>query len=192
MCIRDSIYAEGCKWLLVDPPPGPTVDDLVSAYAKLPGFGATPARYATVDGFVGKQIEYTVPDYNEDECVGGKFEILQADHTSGLAPSPWAHAPNQQEVGRSLRRLRCRRGRQRRAVQHRGPGPAHATRDEARAVIEQAKGIIMEREHCGPDHAFTVLTRTSQTRNVNCVTSLKASSPPPTMRDTSSRRLRGS
>ena len=35
---------------------------------------------------------------------------------------------------------------------------------KSRAVIEQAKGIIMERKHCGPDHAFTVLTRTSQTR----------------------------
>ena len=44
-----------------------------------------------------RRSEYTVPDYNEDECVGGKFGILQADHTSGLAPSLWAHAPNQQE-----------------------------------------------------------------------------------------------
>lgn len=25
------IYDDGCKWLMVDPPPGPTVDDLVSA-----------------------------------------------------------------------------------------------------------------------------------------------------------------
>ena len=55
-----NIYAEGCKWVLLDPPPGPTVDDLVSAYAKLPGFGG-PARDVTVDGFDGKQIQYTVP-----------------------------------------------------------------------------------------------------------------------------------
>ena len=33
-----------------------------------------------IAGFVGKQIEYTVPDYNEDECVGGKFEILSSIH----------------------------------------------------------------------------------------------------------------
>jgi hypothetical protein len=25
------IYADGCEWVLVDPPPGPTVDDVVSA-----------------------------------------------------------------------------------------------------------------------------------------------------------------
>ena len=91
-----NIYAEGCKWVLVDPPPGPTVDDLVSAYAKLPGFGG-PARDVTLAGFDGKQIQYTVPDYNQDECIGGKFGILLHDHTSGTAPSLWAHAPNQQE-----------------------------------------------------------------------------------------------
>jgi GAF domain-containing protein len=37
---------------------------------------------------------------------------------------------------------------------------------KSRAVIEQAKGIIMAREHCDPQQAFTILTRTSQTRNV--------------------------
>ena len=96
-----NIYTQGCKWELLDPPPGPTVDDLVSAYAKLPGFGG-PARDVTIDGFDGKQIQYTVPDYNEDECIGGKFGILQHDHTSGTAPSLWAHAPKQQERLRIL------------------------------------------------------------------------------------------
>jgi GAF domain-containing protein len=37
---------------------------------------------------------------------------------------------------------------------------------KSRAVIEQAKGIIMARDHCDPNQAFIVLTRTSQTRNV--------------------------
>ena len=37
---------------------------------------------------------------------------------------------------------------------------------KSRAVIEQAKGIIMARDHCDPDQAFAILTRTSQTRNV--------------------------
>ena len=63
----------------------------------MPGFGAA-ARDVTVDGFGGKQIEYTVPDYNEDECVGGKFAILQADHTSGTAPSLWAQAPSEENL----------------------------------------------------------------------------------------------
>jgi GAF domain-containing protein len=37
---------------------------------------------------------------------------------------------------------------------------------ESRAVIEQAKGILMERDGCGPDKAFDMLTRISQHRNV--------------------------
>jgi GAF domain-containing protein len=36
---------------------------------------------------------------------------------------------------------------------------------QSRAVIEQAKGIIMGREHCTPDEAFRVLARTSQHHN---------------------------
>ena len=91
-----NIYADGCQWVLVDPPPGPTVDDLVSAYAKLPELGATPARDVTVDGFEGKQIQITIPGYNENECKEGKFGILQGDHSSGNAPWLWAQAPKQQ------------------------------------------------------------------------------------------------
>ena len=37
---------------------------------------------------------------------------------------------------------------------------------KSRAVIEQAKGIIMAREHCTSAQAFTLLTRLSQTRNL--------------------------
>jgi hypothetical protein len=88
------IYADGCTWRLVDPAPGPTVDDLVSAYAKLPGFGGA-ARDVSVDGFSGKQIQYTVPDYNPDKCTDGRFGIFQYDHSAGMEPSLWAQAPKQ-------------------------------------------------------------------------------------------------
>jgi GAF domain-containing protein len=36
---------------------------------------------------------------------------------------------------------------------------------ESRAVIEQAKGIIMGSRHCHPDEAFTILTKVSQDTN---------------------------
>ena len=36
---------------------------------------------------------------------------------------------------------------------------------ESRAVIEQAKGIIMARDHCSSDEAFALLARTSQDHN---------------------------
>ena len=48
--------------MLLDPPVGPTVDDLVAAWANLPDFAATAAVDVTVDGYAGKQFEFTVPD----------------------------------------------------------------------------------------------------------------------------------
>jgi len=36
---------------------------------------------------------------------------------------------------------------------------------QSRAVIEQAKGILMARDRCSPDEAFDLLTRISQHRN---------------------------
>ena len=68
-----NIYAKGC---LVQPPVGPTVDDLVSALANVPGLNATAAVDVTVDGYAGKQIEFTVPDYyNEHECGGNPYAL---------------------------------------------------------------------------------------------------------------------
>lgn len=63
-----NIYADACHWVLLDPPVGPTVDDLVAAWANLPDFAATAAVDVTVDGYAGKQLEFTVPHYNADEC----------------------------------------------------------------------------------------------------------------------------
>jgi hypothetical protein len=39
-------------------------------------------------------------------------------------------------------------------------------RQETLAVIEQAKGIIMAQQRCGPDEAFTLLRRVSQRTNI--------------------------
>jgi len=47
---------------LLDPPIGPTVDDLVSAIANLAGFGTTTPLDIKVDGFDGKQFTVTAPD----------------------------------------------------------------------------------------------------------------------------------
>ncbi len=47
-------------------PVGPTVDDLISAWANLAGVDATAARDVTIDGFDGKQIEFTRPAL--DDC----------------------------------------------------------------------------------------------------------------------------
>ncbi len=36
---------------------------------------------------------------------------------------------------------------------------------ESRAVIEQAKGILMAAQRCSPDAAFNILVRASQNQN---------------------------
>jgi predicted lipoprotein with Yx(FWY)xxD motif len=61
-----NIYSDGCRWpeTLLDPPVGPTVDDLVTAWANIPQLAPTTAVDITVDGYTGKQIELTVPDYD--------------------------------------------------------------------------------------------------------------------------------
>ena len=68
-----NIFSDPCQWVEIDPQPGPSVDDLVAAFANVPSLNATAATDVTVDGFHGKQIEFTVPDYNEDECSRRTF-----------------------------------------------------------------------------------------------------------------------
>ena len=68
-----NIFSDPCQWVEVDPQPGPSVDDLVAAFASVPALNATEPTDVTVDGFDGQQIEFTVPDFNEDECIDGSF-----------------------------------------------------------------------------------------------------------------------
>ena len=89
-----NIFSDPCQWVEVDPPPGPTVDDLVAAFASVPALNATAATDVTVDGFHGKQIEFTVPDYTEDECIDGRFALFQEPGFAGQGPNYWAQGPH--------------------------------------------------------------------------------------------------
>lgn len=89
-----NIFVEPCQWVEVDPAPGPTVDDLVSAFANVPVLNASAATDVIVDGFHGKQIEFTVPEYDENECKLGRYALFQdADH-AGRGPNYWAQGPH--------------------------------------------------------------------------------------------------
>jgi len=59
--IIDNVVADPCTTSELDPPVGPSVDDLVTAISNLEGFEATPATDLTVDGFSGKQITVRAP-----------------------------------------------------------------------------------------------------------------------------------
>jgi hypothetical protein len=95
-----NIYVDGCQWQLVEPPPGPSVDDLVAAYAEVPGAGT--ARDVTVDGYRGKLVEYIVPEYDADDCQEGRFGLLKEEGFPDDTPNIVAQAPEQQNQIRIL------------------------------------------------------------------------------------------
>lgn len=66
--IVDNVYADPCEpTSALDPALGPSVDDLVTALANLPGYDATTPTDVTVSGFAGVELELTAPEYGE-EC----------------------------------------------------------------------------------------------------------------------------
>ena len=61
--IVGNIYADPCQWGdgLLEPPVGPSVDDLADALAKQPMRNGTTPTAVTVDGYDGKYLELTIP-----------------------------------------------------------------------------------------------------------------------------------
>lgn len=77
----DNVVADPCSGVLLDPPVGPTVDDLVSAISNLEGFEATAPLDVTVDGFHGKQLAVTrvspaVPDCGSTWASGARVNVM--------------------------------------------------------------------------------------------------------------------
>ena len=58
--IVDNVSGDPCTQLL-DPPVGPSVDDLVTALSDLDGFEVSAPADITIDGFSGKQLTMTAP-----------------------------------------------------------------------------------------------------------------------------------
>ena len=79
--ITENVVADPCdpSRAPLDPPVGPSVDDLVEAISGLPGFEATNAVEVLVDGFRGKEIEVTAP---ASTCGLGTWST--ADRTNGV------------------------------------------------------------------------------------------------------------
>ena len=91
-----NIFSDPCQWVELDPQPGPSVDDLVAAFASVPALNATEPTDVTVDGFDGQEIEFTVPDFTEDECIEGCFAMWQDERHAGPGPqgANYASRPN--------------------------------------------------------------------------------------------------
>jgi hypothetical protein len=88
--IVDNVVADPCDPTRapLDPPVGPSVDDLVTAISNLPGFKATGAVDITLDGSHGKQFELTAPD-GASVCKlddRGLGPWSTAERTNGVGP----------------------------------------------------------------------------------------------------------
>ena len=59
--IVDNVSADPCTGELLDPPMGPSIDDLVTALSDLDEFEVSAAEDFTLDGFRGKQLTMTAP-----------------------------------------------------------------------------------------------------------------------------------
>ena len=59
----DDVYADPCHYEqgLLDPSPGPTVDDLATAFTAMPGLDVTSPTDVILGGYAGKQLTITAP-----------------------------------------------------------------------------------------------------------------------------------
>lgn len=84
--IVGNVYADPCDpGSLLDPPLGPSVDDLVTALASLPGYEATAPVDITVSGFLGVEFELTAPDYGE-ECPQHRTWTAERSEPRAMLP----------------------------------------------------------------------------------------------------------
>ena len=90
-----NIYSDGWAMTLLDPPVGPTVDDLVTAWANVPELNATEPVDIKVDGYTGKQIEFTVPD----DPVDCAFDPCRFGVWYGTEPQQPAVGPRRLAAG---------------------------------------------------------------------------------------------
>jgi hypothetical protein len=87
--VISNIFADGCQHSPLATPVGPSVDDLAAAWASLPQYSATPAVDVTVDGYAGKQVGFTVPEFNVSDCRDDVFLLWGVGADPGFyAPAP--------------------------------------------------------------------------------------------------------
>jgi len=72
----NEVYSDPCDWstTVIEPPVGPTVDDLANALAAQAMRGDADPTDVTVDGFEGKYLDMSVPsDIDFADCDSGEF-----------------------------------------------------------------------------------------------------------------------
>lgn len=94
LTLGQTLFADPCQAGrgYLNPQPGPTVDDLATAFTQLPGFTATAPTAITVDGYSGKQVTLTAPA-TFDGCVLTQDGYRLMDLSGGAV---FASVPGQQ------------------------------------------------------------------------------------------------
>ena len=89
-----NINADPCQWTgsALEPPVGPTVDDLATALMEQPEQHASSVSDVTLGGYAGKKVELSVPDEvgAPGACDGGNYQRwYDNDDPSSYGPFTW-------------------------------------------------------------------------------------------------------
>jgi hypothetical protein len=97
-----NLYTGGCHWrgTALDPPVGPTVDDLANALVAQAGRDASPPTPVTVGGHPGMKVELSIPKgIDVDKCDSdGDFAVFGRWYTGAqldVGASPWTYGNEQ-------------------------------------------------------------------------------------------------
>ena len=94
----ENVYGDRCQWTgtLLDPPVGPGVNDLATAFATIWRAGATSPTDVVLGGYTGKQMDLTVPaDANFGDCDAGRYMVWSHPGNGRLEDNRWAQWPGQ-------------------------------------------------------------------------------------------------
>ena len=99
-----NVYTGGCHWhgTALDPPVGPTVDDLANALVAHGGPGATAPTDVTIGGHPGKKVDLSIPaevDVGTCDKEGG-FPVFGrwSPAAAPLHGAPWTYGNGQHET----------------------------------------------------------------------------------------------
>lgn len=97
--IVGNVFSDQCQWSTtrLDPPLGPTVEDLTAAFSTIWGSNATAPVDVSIDGFEGKYMVLTVPtDADFAHCDSQHFAgWAEAGIPDSYGPSRWYQGPGQ-------------------------------------------------------------------------------------------------
>ena len=88
--VADNLFRDPCHWQggTLDPPVGPTVDDMVSALEKLPGFVVVGPTRELIGGLPAQSLAL-VMTVDESACDGSQVKVFSSTPTGGkFDPKP--------------------------------------------------------------------------------------------------------